>query len=164
MHLVLILKFNSELLLIIISNSSQIKYYIVILVVLVLKYLEIDVHVPKASNMYAYDIGLCIDKHLTDEEKLLYLKDTWNPTVGFAFPIYKYGNQNRQFQLAWLRRFQWLSYSQLENGGFCKFCVLFTPNILSTGSKVILYYLISNICIYNILLLYYRSNVLYYII
>jgi len=96
-------------------------------------------HVPKSTNMNAYDIGLCIDKQLTDEEKFIYLKNTWTPTVGYAFPIYKYGNQNRQFQLDWLRRFQWLSYSQLKNGGFCKFCVLFAPNNLSTGSKVIFY-------------------------
>ncbi|KAL4082892.1 hypothetical protein QTP88_029546 [Uroleucon formosanum] len=96
---------------------------------------EVDMHVPKSTNMNAYDIGLCIDKQLTNEEKFVYLKNTWTPAVGYAFPIYKYGNQNRQFQLDWLRRFQWLSYSQLKNGGFCKFCILFAPNNLCTGSK-----------------------------
>lgn len=39
----------------------------------VLIQLEIDMHVPKSTNMNAYDIGHCIDKHLTDEEKFLYL-------------------------------------------------------------------------------------------
>lgn len=63
-------------------------------------------HVPKTANMNAYDIGLYIGKHLSDEEKLLILKNAWTPTVGYAFPIYKQGNQNRQFQLDWFRRFQ----------------------------------------------------------
>lgn len=97
-------------------------------------------HVPKAINMNTYNIDLCINKRITDEEKFLYLKNTWTPTVGYAFPIHKYGNKNRQFQLDWLKRFQWLSYSQLKNGEFCKLCVLFAPVYLSTRSKVILYY------------------------
>lgn len=47
-----------------------------------------DMHLPKSTNMNTYDISLCIDKHLTDEEKCLYLKNTWTSSVGFDFPIY----------------------------------------------------------------------------
>lgn len=43
--------------------------------------------------------------------------------------MYKFpasGKRNLKFQYSWLSRWKWLSYSQVEDGAFCKFCVLFS--------------------------------------
>ncbi|XP_029342147.1 uncharacterized protein LOC107883657 [Acyrthosiphon pisum] len=78
--------------------------------------------------MNAYDIGLCLNKQLDDENKLLFLKNTWTPMHGFIFPTVKQGNQNRCFQREWLNMFKWLAYSDVKKGGFCKYCVIFQPS------------------------------------
>lgn len=36
-----------------------------------------------------------------------------------------FGKKGRKFNLSWLQRWNWLAYSDLENGVFCKYCVLF---------------------------------------
>jgi len=90
-------------------------------------------------NMNTYDVELCVDKELTDEEKFDFCKNTWSLVVGYKFPVIKQGNQNRSFQLHWLRRYHWLAYSELKKGGFCKFCALFAPTGGGRGCQVILY-------------------------
>jgi len=50
----------------------------------------------------AYDVGLCVDKELTDEEKFYFCTNKLRPVVGYKFPLFpviKHGNQNRSFQL-----------------------------------------------------------------
>jgi len=83
--------------------------------------------------MNASDNGLGVSKYiLSDEEKFMILKNTWTLNVEYSFSTIKQGNQTRCFQIEWLRRFNWLAYSELQNGGFCKYCVCFA---LSTVSK-----------------------------
>jgi len=60
----------------------------------------------------AYDVGLCVDKELTDEEKFNFCTNIWSPVVGYKFPVIKHGNQNRSFQLDWLRKYHWLVSSR----------------------------------------------------
>jgi hypothetical protein len=89
-------------------------------------------------NVNAYDVGLCVDKELTDEEKFNFCKNAWSLVASYKFPVLKQGNQNRSFQLDWLRRYHWLTYSELKEGGFCKFCVLFAPTGVGKGCQVII--------------------------
>lgn len=113
--------------------------------------------------MSASDIGFGVVKNiLSDEEKFMILKNTWTPNVEYSFPAIKQRNQTRCFQLDWLRRFNWLAYSELKNGGFCKYCVCFAPSIVSKAHQVtFLFAIISNvhyiknkICLMKILVMY----------
>src|ERR1043165_7659608 len=45
------------------------------------------------------------------------------PDVHYKFP--KCPQNNRSFQYTCLSRFSWLTYSSIENGAFCKYCILF---------------------------------------
>lgn len=37
-------------------------------------------------------------------------------------------NLKRHFQKFWLEEFTWLAYSKVQNGAFCKNCVVFGPS------------------------------------
>ena len=71
------------------------------------------------------DISLCIGKTYTQAERLRMLKNIWIPDQSFNFPITATNHRNLRFQHRWFIRFKWLAYSYLENGAFCKYCVLF---------------------------------------
>jgi len=45
------------------------------------------------------------------------------------------GAQNRSFQKQWLNEFTWLAYSNIYNGAFCKWCVVFAPQTVSRSAK-----------------------------
>ncbi|KAF0707451.1 zinc finger MYM-type protein 1-like [Aphis craccivora] len=47
------------------------------------------------------------------------------PDSNYTFPIKIFGKKGRKFNLSWLQRWNWLAYSDLENGVFCKYCVSF---------------------------------------
>jgi len=38
-------------------------------------------------------------------------------------------------QKQWLKEFTWLAYSNIYNGAFCKWCVLFAPQTVSRSAK-----------------------------
>ena len=71
------------------------------------------------------DISLCIGKTYTQAGRLRVLKSIWIPDQSFNFPITATNHRNLRFQHRWFIRFKWLAYSYLENGAFCKYCVLF---------------------------------------
>ena len=71
------------------------------------------------------DISLCIGKTYTQAERLQMLKNIWIPDQSFNFSITGTNHQNLRFWYRWFIRFKWLAYSYLENGAFCKHCVLF---------------------------------------
>jgi len=90
------------------------------------------------------------------------LKNTWTPNAEYRFPVIKQGNQTRRFQLDWLRRYNWLAYSELQNGGFCKYCGCFAPSSVSKANQVIfffailadVYYIIKSVlCLVKIILI-----------
>ncbi|KMQ85056.1 zinc finger mym-type protein 1-like protein, partial [Lasius niger] len=75
------------------------------------------------SNVY--DIGRYIGatSDLSCEEKVEVFMDTWVPEKSFNF---KKIGEKRNFRFEWLQTYApWLAYSEVADGAFCKFCVLF---------------------------------------
>jgi len=53
------------------------------------------------------------------------------PNERFTFPL----SNNRKFQLRWLKDFQWLAYSKINDGAYCKYCVLFAQGKCGKGNQ-----------------------------
>ena len=62
---------------------------------------------------------------LSDYEKDYLLKNSFVPCSGYQFPVRSISGINHRFQHNWLSKYNGLVFSESENGGFCKFCVLF---------------------------------------
>jgi len=62
------------------------------------------------------------------------MKAAWIPNETFKFPIEP--KRRLKFQLQWLDRFTWLTYSQHLEGAFCKLCVLFGGTTAGKGGKL----------------------------
>lgn len=57
------------------------------------------------------------------------LTELWIPSVNHKFPLVdKSIERYLRFQYNWLVEFNWLAYSDLKSGAFCKFCVLFAKS------------------------------------
>ena len=63
--------------------------------------------------------------------KLRLLKSPWTPDTTYTFSIS--GKRKLKFQLGWLIRFSWLSYSPSEDGAFCRL-FFFSSEIADKGS------------------------------
>jgi len=81
------------------------------------------------------DIGNFVGVPLTDADRRKVLYNCWSPPSGFSFPYVTVGAQNRSFQKQWLNEFTWLAYSNIYNGAFCKWCVVFAPQTVSRSAK-----------------------------
>ena len=90
------------------------------------KFLALD---PPASSsvlkIVSNDISLCVGKTYANAEKLRCLRNAWTPNPAFNFPFTMIGKRSLRFQYRWLVQFKQLACSQVENGAFCKYCVLF---------------------------------------
>lgn len=79
--------------------------------------------------IFKNDIGKYIQKNclkkIEDFEYQDIIKNTWTPDSNYKFPLKLFGKKGRKFNLSWLQRWNWLAYSDLEEGVFCKYCVLF---------------------------------------
>ena len=62
---------------------------------------------------------------LSNNEKYYLLTNHFVPPQNYKFPSHEYGKQKRHFQLSWLSKFNGLVYSELDDGAYCKYCVLF---------------------------------------
>lgn len=90
----------------------------------------------KTKSIRIYDIGEAVGHVLNDYNKLNYLQETWTPSSNYSFPVNVEGKQTRRFRSEWLTQYNWLAYSEILCGGFCKMCVLFAPDGAGAGSQV----------------------------
>lgn len=56
------------------------------------------------------------------------LMSPWNPCSAYNFKA-DIGVGKRPFLFSWLKQYDWLCYSAILKGAFCKFCVLFEPPV-----------------------------------
>ncbi|KAL5502237.1 hypothetical protein EMCRGX_G008978 [Ephydatia muelleri] len=64
------------------------------------------------------------ERNLTDNEKHVLLKKHFIPAASYKFPCHSINGQKRSFQHSWLSKYNGLVYSESQDGGYCKFCVL----------------------------------------
>lgn len=48
------------------------------------------------------------------------------PGKNSVFPSTLHGKKQLKFQFGWLEKWNWLAYSNIEDGAYCKYCVLFS--------------------------------------
>ena len=70
-------------------------------------------------------VKLKSERSLTDNEMYVLLKKHFIPAATYKFPCRSINGQTRSFQHSWLSKYNGLVYSESDDGGYCKFCVLF---------------------------------------
>ena len=61
------------------------------------------------------------------------------PSSSYSFPACDISGRQRPFQHSWLSKYNGLCYSVTDDGGYCKFCVLFakcSPSVTRLGVLV----------------------------
>ncbi|XP_050062925.1 52 kDa repressor of the inhibitor of the protein kinase-like [Aphis gossypii] len=91
---------------------------------------QVPIHIEEPLNIQQYhknDVGLLVQRNsISDEDKHLILTNVWVPPSNYKFPISeKNKKRGLRFQYKWLTEYNWLSYSELKDGAFCKYCVIF---------------------------------------
>lgn len=90
------------------------------------------------SNVYSiFDIQLMVGKKFTDAEKLQHLENLWTPGKNSVFPSTQHGKKQLKFRFGWLENWKWLAYSKIEDGAYCKYCVLFSKDRGGKGSQLL---------------------------
>ena len=89
-----------------------------------------------------YDIGFAVEEECNVKirkeisELYNYLSKTWTPNKNYIFPLTKDKNgHSRSFRIEWIDKYNWLAYSHLSKGAFCKVCVLFGPKVSGIGEQ-----------------------------
>jgi len=60
----------------------------------------------------------------------------WVSDVYYKYPLLKKNDKRiLKFQHKWLTEYKWLCYSEVKNGAFCKYCVLFAKSD-GVGSQI----------------------------
>ena len=77
------------------------------------------------SGDFGRVVHLQSERGLSNDEKYYLLKHHFDPNKKYNFPVHKFGDHNRRFQINWLEEYNGLAYSVIDDGGYCKFCVLF---------------------------------------
>ena len=91
------------------------------------------------SGDFGKVVKLKASRRLTDHEKYYLFENYYVPSEVHAFLPREIGGKQRRFQRSWLKRYKGLVYSPTENGGYCKYCVLFAtpkPNVSELGVLV----------------------------
>ena len=81
------------------------------------------------------EVKIFVGVTLTDADRRKVLFDYWSPPSGFLFPYVTVGAQNRSFQKQWSNELTWLACSNICNGAFCKWCVVFALQTVSRSAK-----------------------------
>jgi hypothetical protein len=63
-----------------------------------------------------------VKSNVDDQQKLFLLKNKWDIPSLFVFPLTDIRVTKRRFNRSWLEKYQWLRYSESENGFYaiCK--------------------------------------------
>ncbi|KAL4120004.1 hypothetical protein QTP88_012752 [Uroleucon formosanum] len=78
------------------------------------------------SMPHLNDIGIFVNRDLTNDEKYCALTKVWVPLPTYKFPLcIKNEKRGLKFQYHWLLEFNWLAYSEKNQGVYCKHCVVF---------------------------------------
>lgn len=85
-------------------------------------------------NTSIFDIANYVNKTVNHEEAFDVINKLWTPSPKHNFPSTTIGSQNRRFQSVWLESYTWLSYSAINDGAYCKYCVFFAPNEVGNSS------------------------------
>jgi hypothetical protein len=87
------------------------------------------VSTSRSKSIQPNNLDLAIDKSNVDsQQKLILLKNKWVIPSSFVFPLTDIRGTKRRFNRSWLEKYQWLRYSESENGVFCLCCVLFNSS------------------------------------
>ncbi|XP_050066479.1 zinc finger MYM-type protein 1-like [Aphis gossypii] len=99
-------------------------------------------NLSEINDTKEYDIGFAVEKDsnvkIRKEISQLYnyLCKTWTPNKKYVFPVTKDKNgHSRSFRIEWINKYNWLAYSHLSKGAFCKVCVLFGPKVGGIGGQ-----------------------------
>ena len=89
----------------------------------------------ESSTVMSHDLGEVVNsgRSLSETEKYQLLKAPFMPDRKYKFPqVADSSGHNRSFQWQWLEEYPGLVYSPQGEGGFCKYCALFSkePNKL----------------------------------
>lgn len=96
-------------------------------------------HVHYDSQVSLFDIKLYVgqSQKLSNKEKIEYFQKTWTPQSIFVFPTSEFNKKKLKFQLSWLDKWKWLAYSQINDGAYCKYCVIFYKTEGGIGSQTL---------------------------
>ena len=70
---------------------------------------------------------------LTDQQRKTVLTNVLVPDTSFIFPTRCYGKRKLRFQREWMTKWEWLVYSPVKCGAYCKYCVLFSSEYAGKG-------------------------------
>ena len=76
------------------------------------------------SGDFGCILQLKSERQLTAFEKYYLLKHHFVPDKNYSFPIYSISDHNRKFQRKWLEDYNGPVYSVVDDGRYCKLCVL----------------------------------------
>lgn len=76
----------------------------------------------KEPRLCHSDLGMFVPQPICDQDKFRLIQEHFVPPPTYKFPQ---SANKRSFQHRWLTRFQWLRYSQQNDGGYCLACALF---------------------------------------
>ena len=88
-------------------------------------YSESDVQNAISCGDFGRVVQIKTQVNLTDHQKFCLLQKHFVPSSNYKFPIRLLSSIPRRFQHSWLKSNPGLVYSESQNGGYCKYCVLF---------------------------------------
>ena len=94
-----------------------------------------DVGLFIKPNMSTAELNNAV-KSLDKDQMYKLIKHHFVPSETFPFPKEYSAGCNRCFQEKWLKKYSWLVYSKVLDGGFCIFCSLFIKDRSKYGVLV----------------------------
>ena len=83
-----------------------------------------NVNPALSSGDFGQVVKVIMKRKLTNEERYSLLTSHFHPSSTNHIPTVVRGSQKRSFQHSWLAKYIGLVYSELDQGGYCKYCIL----------------------------------------